>query len=93
MKIMSLGAAAILAATTFGAAQAAQNTFAANPENCVANVAALDLNGDSYVDSQEMAQYGRIESNVDTDGDGRISNQETTVACRDGALAALEPKN
>jgi hypothetical protein len=89
MRIMSLGAAAIIAATTFGAAQAQK----VNPENCVANVAALDVNGDGYVDSQEMAQYGRIETNVDTDGDGRISNQETTVACRDGAMAALKPKN
>jgi hypothetical protein len=92
MKLMSMGVAAIIAASTFGVAQAQQNHFGPDPKTCVSNVSALDTNGDSYVDNTEMAEYGRIENNVDTNGDGRISAQETTVACRDGALQALKPQ-
>ena len=92
MKLTSLGVAALISVGTFGTAFAQSKTFGADPQNCVSNVSALDTNGDSYVDNGEMATYSRIETNVDTDGDGRISRNEVTVACRDGALDALQPK-
>ena len=92
MKLLNLGVAALLSAGTFGAALAQQNSFSPDPRNCVSNVSALDVNGDSYVDNREMAEYGRVQTNVDIDGDGRISPNEMVVACRDGALEALEPK-
>lgn len=66
---------------------------ATNPDNCVADIGALDANGDGYVDNTEYASYGRVEMNVDTDGDGRISADERIVACREGALQALKPEN
>ena len=92
MKFINLGVAALMTAGTFGTAFAQQTTFSPDPRNCVSNVSALDTNGDNYVDNTEMAEYGRIETNVDTDRDGRISSNEVTVACRDGALEALQPK-
>ena len=84
--------AALISVGTFSTAFAQSNTFAPDPRNCVSNVSALDTNGDCYVDNREMAEYGRIETNVDTDRDGRISRTEVTVACRDDALEALQPK-
>ena len=92
MRFTSLGVAALLSVGTFSTAFAQSKTFSADPQNCVSNVSALDTNGDSYVDNREMAEYGRIETNVDTNRDGRISSNEVTVACRDGALDALQPK-
>jgi len=92
VKFTSLGVAALLGVGTFSTAFAQSNTFSADPQNCVSNVSALDTNRDSYVDNSEMAEYGRIETNVDTDRDGRISPKEVTVACRDGALETLQPK-
>ena len=92
MRFTSLGVAALLSVGTFSTAFAQSNTFAPDPRNCVSNVSALDINDDSYVDNREMAEYGRIETNVDTNRDDRISRNEVTVACRDGALEALQPK-
>jgi hypothetical protein len=92
VKLVSLGVAALVGVGSFGTAFAQSKTFAPDPQTCVSNVSALDVNADTFVDNREMAQYGRIETNVDTDGDGRISSNEVTVACRDGALDALEPE-
>ena len=92
MKIVNLGVAALISVGTFGTAFAQSKTLGPDPQNCVSRVSALDTNGDSYVDNREMAEYGRIETNVDTNGDGRISSNEVTVACRNGAMDALQPE-
>ncbi len=39
-----------------------------------------------------MAKYGKIDTKVDTNGDGRLSKKEMTVACNDKTMQALEPK-
>lgn len=62
-----------------------------DPDKCVSEIGALDKNGDGYVDNTEHSQYGRIDTNVDTDGDGKISGDEKVVACKGGAMQALNP--
>lgn len=93
MKFASFALAAALSAASFGVAQAQSPTLMEDPQLCVSRVAALDQNRDTYVDAGEYESYGRIATNVDLDGDGRISAEERVVACRDGALEALRPQN
>lgn len=93
MKFSSFALAAALSAASFGVANAASPTLTEDPRLCTSRVAALDVDRDTYVDAGEYETYGRIATNVDTDGDGRISENERVVACRDGALEALQPKN
>ncbi|WP_088342536.1 MULTISPECIES: hypothetical protein [Rhodomicrobium] len=94
MKFSSFALAAALSAASYGVAQAqSSNTLTEDPRLCVSRATALDVNRDTYIDAQEYESYGRIATNVDTNGDGRISAEERTVACRDGALEALRPKN
>lgn len=63
-----------------------------DPDKCVSEIGALDANGDGFVDNTEYSQYGKIDTNVDTDGDGTISEDEKVVACKAGAMEALAPK-
>ena len=90
-KTLTTLAAALAAALVFSPIAQAKDMYT-DPDKCVAEVGALDVNGDGYVDNDEYAAYGRVETNVDTDGDGRISGDEKVVACKDGAMQALKPK-
>ncbi len=93
MKISTFALAAAMTAASFGVASAQSGAFKSDPSQCMANVGALDKNGDGFLDNTEMSAYGRVETNVDVNGDGRISAQEMTVVCRDGASQALQPKS
>lgn len=94
MKITTFAIAAAMTAASFGVASAQSgSSFKSDPSQCMANVGALDKNGDGFLDNSEMSAYGRVETNVDVNGDGRISAQEMTVVCRDGAAQALQPKS
>ena len=85
MKAYVLAAACI--ALSFGSVQAQTRV---DPDKCIAEIGALDTNGDGYVDGREFARYGQIETNVDTDHDGWISAEERTVACRRGVFRSLQ---
>ena len=87
MKLASIGMALLLCV---GAAHAAAPY--GSTEECLTALGALDVDGDGYVDKAELADNVRIEANVDSDGDGRISNAEQTVACRTGAVTGLKGK-
>ena len=91
MKHMNVALASLLLLGAAGVAQA-QNSPYATPQECTADVTALDVNNDGYVTSEEISGRGTIETNVDTDGDGRISLQEMTVACNSKTMEALTPK-
>lgn len=91
MKTLTMGLVTLIfmGLTQFANAQSSVYT---NPEECSADVGALDVNNDGYVTDAEMAGRGTIETNVDTDGVGRISRDEMTVACNDKTMQALKPK-
>ncbi len=87
--VLKLALAGVLSVAAMSPAFA-QSVYS-SPENCVAEVGKLDTNGDGYVDNTEASQYGRIETNVDTNGDGRLSADERTVACKSGLMDAFKP--
>ena len=92
MKLTSMTFAAAIAAGLAFAPVAQAKEMYTDPEKCIAEIGELDANNDGYVDNTEYSKYGRIEMNVDTDRDGRISNDEKVVACKAGAMQALAPK-
>lgn len=91
MKFTSVGLASLMVLGLASLANAQENRFQ-SPDQCVSEVGALDANGDGFVDNTEYAQYGDIQTNVDTDSDGRISRDELTVACDSDLANALMPK-
>lgn len=93
MKLTNIALAALISAGAIGGFTTANAAPYTDPEMCVADIGKLDLNGDGFVDNTEMAEYDQIKTGVDTDGDGKISNEETTVACKNGAVDALKPKS
>ncbi len=95
MKLSHMALAALVTvggATGISAVNAASPDYV-DPQLCVADVGKLDANGDGYVDSREYPNFSKIESDVDVNGDGRISAEERTVACKKGAVDALEGKH
>ena len=91
MKLAAFGLVALL---SLGVASAADAAGAyASTEECLAAVGALDVDGDGYVDKGEQGDVIKFEASVDRDGDGRLSNEEQTAACRTGAVTALKGKN
>ena len=88
MKLATIGLAALLSLGAMGAANAA----AGDTEECLAALGALDINGDGYLDKDELAGRAKIDANADSDGDGRISNAEQAVACRAGAVTLPKGK-
>lgn len=64
----------------------AQTQVYEDPERCVAEMSALDTDGDGYLTDDEVGEYMTISTNVDTDGDGRISREELVVACERGLV-------
>lgn len=91
MRTVTFGLIGLAAVVVAGSASA-EDTYR-NPDNCVADVERLDANGDGFVDNTEYAAYGDIDTNVDVDGDGRISPDEKVVACKSGAMRGLVPEN
>lgn len=92
MKLLPTTLAVMMAAGLSFASLAQAQEMYTDPDKCVSEIGALDANGDGYVDNTEYSAYGTIETNVDTDGDGKISNDEKVVACKGGAMKALAPK-
>jgi hypothetical protein len=90
MKFAPIGLAAMMSLGLIGVGNAAPF---ADESDCVAKIGALDMNKDGYVDNTERAQYTNLETNVDTDKDGKISMDERTVACKSGAVKALQGKD
>ncbi|RIA55750.1 EF-hand domain-containing protein [Dichotomicrobium thermohalophilum] len=68
----------------------AQTSVYQDPERCVAEMSALDADGDGYLTDDEVGEYMTISTRVDTDGDGRISSEELVVACEQQLVEALE---
>lgn len=75
-------------AGTANIADAQQHRFQSS-ERCVAELSALDEDGDGYISDAEMGEYSEVATRVDTDGDGRISRDELVVACDDTLVQAL----
>lgn len=92
MEIFRASLAALILAATAGAATAANSVYA-NPDECKAQVGSLDANTDGFVSADEVPTPGVIQTNVDTDGDGKISQEEMVVACDNELLDALKPKD
>jgi Ca2+-binding EF-hand superfamily protein len=89
MKSLNLGLSTLMLVGMMSYANAQQSVYQ-NPEQCKAEVGALDMNADGYVDATEMGDRGTIQTNVDTDGDGQISRDEMVVACDNSLVEALE---
>ena len=92
MKHLNIALASLLLVGAAGGVANAQNSPYLNAQECTSEVSALDVNSDGYVTSEEIRGRGTIETNVDTDGDGRISQNEMTVACNSKTMEALTPK-
>ena len=86
MKLASVGLAACLCLGTVSAANAA--AAYGSTEECLAALGALDSDG--YVDKAEQTDSVKVDAGADSDGDGRLSNAEQTVACRTGAVTATK---
>ena len=91
MKLIHAGLASLLIIGTAGSAFA-QSSVYTDPKQCTTEVGGLDVNADGYVDAAEMKGRGEINTNVDVNGDGRISRDEMTVACDSKTMEALTPK-
>jgi len=91
MKTVNIGLASLLLLGMAGVANAQTSPYQ-DPAQCRAEVTALDVNGDGYITDAEIAGRGSIETNVDTDGDGRISGDEVVVACDSKLMDALTPQ-
>lgn len=90
MKSLTIGLSALTLVGMMGFANAQQSVYQ-NPEQCKAEVGALDSNADGYVSADEMSvRGGTIQTNVDVDGDGQISRDELVVACDNSLVEALE---
>lgn len=91
MKFTSVGIASLMVLGLASTVSAQDNRFQ-NPQQCVAEVGTLDANSDGFVDNTEYSQYGDIQTSVDTDSDGKISQDELTVACDSDLANSLMPK-
>jgi hypothetical protein len=89
MKSLNLGLSTLMLVGMMGYANAQQSVYQ-NPEQCKTDVTALDANTDGFVDATEMGNRGKIQTNVDVDGDGMISRDELVVACDNSLVEALE---
>jgi hypothetical protein len=90
MKLAHAAIASILILAPAGTAFAQQDVFT-SPDECMNNALSLDANGDGFLDAQERIGNERIQTNVDTNGDGRISQSEMTVLCNSATSDALQP--
>ena len=92
MKTLTMGLTTLMIMGMAGVANA-QTSVYQDPDKCSAEVGALDVNNDRYISDAEIEGRGSISTNVDTDGDGRISQEEMTVACDNKLMEALKPAN
>jgi hypothetical protein len=72
MKLVKAAIASLLILSPAGAAFAQQNLFT-SPQECISYAANWDADGDGYIDQAELRGHEETQTNVDTDGDGRIS--------------------
>jgi Ca2+-binding EF-hand superfamily protein len=89
MKSLTLGLSTLMLLGMMGFANA-QSSVYQDPDQCKSEVGALDADTDGFVTEEEMADRGTIETNVDTDGDGKISQEEMVVACDNSLVEALK---
>lgn len=90
MKLAHAAIASLLILAPAGAAFAQQDVFT-SPDECMNSALSLDANGDGFLDARERLGNERIQTNVDTNGDGRISRSEMTVLCNSATSDALQP--
>lgn len=64
----------------------AQTQVYEDPQRCIAEMSALDTDGDGYLTDDEIGEFMTISTRVDTDGDGRVSQDELVVACEEGLV-------
>jgi hypothetical protein len=91
--LLKFGIVPAVALMGFAGVANAQSSVYQDPAQCNAEVMALDTDADGFVTGDEMGNRGTIATNVDTDGDGRISREEVTVGCDNSLVEALEPKS
>jgi len=80
------------ALAAFTTAANAQANVYQDPDKCMAEMTALDSDGDGFITGDEMGTRGTIATQVDTNDDGRIAPEELTVACDNNLVQALNPK-
>lgn len=89
MKLLQFSFVLLILITADGLAAAQPNAYT-DPERCVAEIGALDRNLDGYISGSEIKGRGTIAKNVDTDGDGLISETEMSTACRSRIMEPLK---
>lgn len=89
MKISTM-AALIGGAAAFSIPASAQQGIEWTPERCAAEWTRFDGDGDGRLVGPEAEPMTRVETKVDTNDDGYISEDEYTVACNDGAFRDMK---
>lgn len=90
MTFSRLALAAMMSLGLAGGVTIANAAPFEDPELCVAEIGKLDVNNDGFVDNSEWPSISEVHRNVDVDGDGRISQDEKTVSCKEGIVEAFE---
>lgn len=79
--------AALLGGAAIAMPAAAQEDIEWTPELCAAEWITFDLNNDGRLDFAEQSEpFTKVETNVDTNNDDFISQEEFTVVCTSGVF-------
>lgn len=85
IKTFAIAAAFGLASITAMPLQAAPNK-----DDCKANFTKISPDGDMALDSDQGKKYSQVATQVDVNNDGKISEDEYTVACTKDLFKEIE---
>lgn len=83
LKIFALGAL-VAGSPAFALPVSAQETW--TPESCTSEWTKVDANEDGKLNATEAQPYSQVKTNIDTDENDVITQDEYTVACTGGVF-------